>query len=345
MPDRPPELLERPAPADASPPPAAPRPKRLRNRPLGRVLVVVAVTLAVLLATMAGALFAATESLGNNIKRVHDVFTPLLPQARPASTGQLTFLLIGRDSGVTPALADVYMLASTDESRTAASVVALPPNLGVDVPGQGRQSLDAVESLGGPSLQVQAVEALTDLRIDHYAVVDFAELAETVDLVGGIDVGVAEATSSGGVEFAQGTNRLDGAEMLAYLRQTDLPGGDADRAQRQQAVVRALARQVFAQVPNSGPIAAYDLFDTVTPALSVDDTLSNFDLRGLGVELRAVRPATTTFLFAPVADPAEGGVASLDNARATQLWEALRTDSADSYAEKFPNDVLGAQVP
>jgi anionic cell wall polymer biosynthesis LytR-Cps2A-Psr (LCP) family protein len=154
MPERPPELLERPAPADA-PPPVAPRSARLRNRRLFRVLVVVAVTLAVLLGTMAGALFVATENLGNNIKRVHDVFTPLLPEARPASTGQLTFLLIGRDSGVTPAPADVYMLASTNASRTAASVVALPPDLGVDVPGQGQQSLDAVASLGGPSMQVR----------------------------------------------------------------------------------------------------------------------------------------------------------------------------------------------
>ncbi len=344
MPERPPELLERPAPAQASPP-AAPRPTRLRDRRLFRVLVVVAVTLVVLLGTMAGALFAATESLGNNIKRVNNVFTPLLPLARPASTGQLTFLLIGRDSGATPVPADVYMLASTDESRTAATVVTLPPNLGLEVPGQGRQSLDAVESLGGPSLQVQAVEALTDLRVDHYAVIDFAELGETVDLVGGIEVGVAEATRSGGVEFAEGTNRLDGAEMLAFLRQSDLPGGDADRAQRQQAVVRALSRQVIGQVPNRGPVAAYELFDTTSSALTVDDTLTNYNLRGLGMELRNVRPATTSFLFAPVAPAAEGGVLSLDDARATQLWDALRTDSVDSYAEQFPDDVLGAQVP
>jgi len=344
MPERPPELLERPAPADA-PPPAAPRPARLRNRRLFRFLAVVAVTLAVLLGTMAGALFVATENLGNNIKRVHDVFTPLLPGARPASTGQLTFLLIGRDSGVTPAPADVYMLASTNASRTAASVVALPPDLGVDVPGQGQRPLDAVASLGGPSMQVEAVEALTNLRVDHYAVVDFAELDATVDLVGGIELGVAEATRSGGVEFAEGSNRLDGAEMLAFLRQTDLPGGEADRAQRQQAVVRALSRQVIEQVPDRGPIAAYDLFDTASSALTVDDTLTNYNLRALGLELRNVRPATTSFLFAPVAGAAEGGVLSLDEARATRLWDALRTDSVDSYSSQFPDDVLGAEVP
>ena len=93
MPDRPQELLERPAPPGA-PLPAAPRPTR-RSRPVLRVLFWVAVTLVVLLGAVAGGLFAATESLGNNIKRVHNVFTPLLPEARPASTGQLTFLLIG----------------------------------------------------------------------------------------------------------------------------------------------------------------------------------------------------------------------------------------------------------
>jgi anionic cell wall polymer biosynthesis LytR-Cps2A-Psr (LCP) family protein len=156
---------------------------------------------------------------------------------------------------------------------------------------------------------------------------------------------VAEATRSGGVEFAEGSNRLDGAEMLAFLRQTDLPGGEADRAQRQQAVVRALSRQVIEQVPDRGPIAAYDLFDTASSALTVDDTLTNYNLRALGVELRNVRPATTSFLFAPVAGAAEGGVLSLDDARATQLWDALRTDSVDSYSARFPDDVLGTEVP
>jgi hypothetical protein len=89
----------------------------------------------------------------------------------------------------------------------------------------------------------------------------------------------------------------------------------------------------------------YSLVDALADAVSVDDTLTNDDLRGLGLELRSIRPAETAFLSAPIGAPAEEGAVVLDDARAAQLWEAVRTDAVGAYAAQNPTDVLGGWAP
>ena len=54
--------------------------------------------------------------------------------------------------------------------------------------------------------------------------------------------------------------------MLAYLRQTDLPRGDPDRAQRQQAVMRGGLYRIMSEGPG-GPVGLYTL-STPSPTRS-----------------------------------------------------------------------------
>lgn len=319
--------------------------RALRRRRGWRAVLIVVAVLVVLVAAVGAALYAVTESLGNNVRRVSGVFAPIPAETRPAATGQLTFLLVGRDSGAVPAPADVFMLATANQARTAASVVAIPPDAVVEMPGRGRQRLDTAETLGGPALAVQTVEQLTGVHVDHYAVIDFGMLGEGVDLLEGIDIGVARSTTTPeGVPFVQGTNHLDGAATLAYLRQPDLPRGESDRAARQQAVMRGLLYQVMARGPG-GPIGIYNLLDAVSNAVAVDDTLTNDNLRALGIDLRGIRPAETVFLSAPIAGPAEDDGVTIDADRAAELWRAVKTDTVVDYGLRYPTDVLGGWAP
>jgi LCP family protein required for cell wall assembly len=340
-----PGLLEgAPAPVAPIAPPGRtpgrdPYAQHLRRRRWLRAALWVLAAVLVVLAAVAGALFAVTESLGNNIQRVPNVFTPIDPAVRPAPTGQLTFLLIGRDSSALPAPADTYMLATADQSRTTSSVVAIPPGTRIAVAGHGVQRLDAAQALGGPALQVSAVEALTDVRVDHYAILDFGRIVNPVDELGGIDVGLVAPTASGSTPFAAGLNHLSGAQVLAYLRQPGL--SDGDRVQRQQAVMRGMLYRAIDTVPG-GPVGFYNLVDSIAGAVSIDDTLTNNGLRGLGLELSGMRPGLSVFLSAPVSGPvADGGVA-LDPVRAGELWQAVRTDAVGRYGEQNPGDVLGS---
>jgi LCP family protein required for cell wall assembly len=339
---------------DSAPPPAPPAappgrtPDRdpyavhLRRRRFLRVALWLLAAVLVVLVAVAGALFAVTESLGNNVRRVPDVFAPIDPAVRPAPTGQLTFLLIGRDTAAVPAPADTYLLATADQSRTTSSVVAIPPGTRITVAGHGEQRLDAAQALGGPALQVSAVEALTDVHIDHYAILDFGRVTGTVDELGGIDVGLAAAASSGSTAFAAGLNHLSGAQVLAYLRQPGL--SDGDRVARQQAVMRGILYRSIQTVPD-GPVGFYHLVDSMSGAVSVDDTLTNNDLRGLGLELRGMQPGLSVFLSAPAGAPDADGVVGLDPGRAGALWQAVRTDSVGRYGQQNPADVLATATP
>ena len=124
------------------------------------------------------------------------------------------------------------MIARLNPDRTVAAVASIPRDSWVDIPGHGHDKINAAYSFGGPSLLVATVENLTQIRIDHFAVIDFAGFRSMVDAVGGIDVGIDAPTSSDGVAFHQGVNHLDGRAALAYVRQRyGLIGGDFDRAQ------------------------------------------------------------------------------------------------------------------
>ncbi|GAA1273140.1 LCP family protein [Pseudonocardia aurantiaca] len=335
-----------------------------RRRSGRRVLLGLAVSALLLLAVAAGAVYVVTESLGNNVTRLPDTFRGLDTATRPADTEALTFLLVGTDSrsaepttgeAAEPGVdagsqrSDVLMLAKFDPQRTGASVVSIPRDSWVDIPGHGQNKINAAYAFGGPPLLIQTVEQLTGVRVDHFAVIDFAGFQSMVDAVGGIDVRVAGATSNNGVEFHQGLNHLDGAAALAYVRQRyDLPRGDIDRAQRQQNAMRALLSKAVSGGMLADPVQLYRLLDAVSRSVSVDDTLSNGGIRELGVEMRGMRPDGMTFVGAPVRGLGREGTQSvvyLDETRSAELWDAVRTDGIAVYAQRNPRDLLGESPP
>ena len=136
---------------------------------------------------------------------------------------------------------DTLMLVHIDGSRRAATVVSFPRDAWVHVPGHGMAKINAAYSYGGPSLAVATVEALTDVRIDHLAVVDWEGFREMTDAVGGVTVTVPrDRPRLGPRHHLDGRSApLDGQQALDYVGQRyGLPGGDLDRIRRQQDFLR-----------------------------------------------------------------------------------------------------------
>lgn len=363
--DPPTAPLSRPVATDLSfdepPDGLPPRKERRRGR---RILIGLAVVLLLLLGAAGATMFVLTERLGNNVTRVPDAFHGLDAEARPPVNDAVTFLLVGTDSrsdepttgadappGVDPGSqrSDVLMLARIDQARTGASVVSIPRDSWVDIPDHGINKINAAYAFGGPPLLIQTVEKLTNIRVDHFAVIDFAGFQAMVDTVGGIDVNVAKATSHDGVQFRQGTNHLGGVQALAYVRQRyELPRGDIDRAQRQQNALRALLEKAVSSGLLADPVRLYRLLDAVSRSVSIDDTLSNGGMRELGIEMRGLRPSGVTFLGAPVRGLGREGAQSvvyLDDARSAELWDALTSDSIEGYAQRNRADSLSDSPP
>ena len=89
---------------------------------------------------------------------------------------------------------DAIMIARFSADRQHAQLISIPRDSWVDIPGHGMNKINASYAFGGPTLLIQTVEQLTQVRIDHYVAIDFDGLIQVTDDLGGVDVVVAETT-------------------------------------------------------------------------------------------------------------------------------------------------------
>lgn len=293
-----------------------------------------------------GVMYMISEHLGDNVARVQNAFAGLDEAARPPSTAALTFLLVGTDSrsettapGIatngSSSSADVVMIARISPDLKSGTVVSIPRDSWVDIPGRGGGKVSAAYAAGGPSLLIKTVESLTDLRIDHFAVIDFAGFRSMVDAIGGIDVGVAGPPG--------GVAHLNGVQALGYVR--DASGfANGDRARRQQNALRGILVKAASGDTLSDPVQLYDFLDAASRSVGVDDTLSNGGMRALAIKLSELRPADILFIRAPVAGLTRDGggvVMRLDATRGPEFWTAVREGGAGTYVQQNTRDALG----
>lgn len=170
----------------------------------------------------------------------------------------ILLMAIGGDGHDGPNLTDTIMIASIQPKEKKISLLSLPRDLYVQVPGQQFYSkLNAVNAYGeaakpgsGASLLEQKVEEITGLKMDYYARVDFTAFKKIVDAVGGVNIKIDNGFFDywHKIAFPAGTETMNGDRALAYVRARYVEGpegGDFKRTARQQQVVLAIRDKVF----------------------------------------------------------------------------------------------------
>jgi LCP family protein required for cell wall assembly len=348
----------RTAPTQAEPTRTRRRRRRRRTSVLDKILLGTGMLLALLAVVGAVGVHVVTNRVFDDVQRIPDVFGALDPDIRPEKPAgaekTLNFLLVGIDTRAGQQTtgtegtgnifepgrqhADVIMLVHLAADRHSASIVSIPRDSWVAVPNRGMNKINAAYSLGGGTLLVQTVEQLTKLRMDHFAVVDFAGFKDITDAVGGVDIRVAASTG----DNRAAPTRLGGDATLAYLRQRyNVSDGDLDQVRRQQAVMKALMTKVSSRGLLASPAGTLKIADSTAKAVSVDDSLGNGDLRSLMFSLRNLRAGAVTFLTAPVRGLGRQGkesVVLLDAGASGQLWKAINTDDVATYVKSRKNN-------
>ncbi|MGW4381626.1 LCP family protein [Kitasatospora sp. NPDC004531] len=351
---------------DETGPDADTAPRRRRGR---RLLLWTLAVLLVLFGGGLGVLAWTADHYASSVERIPNAF-PTGAAGQPTAvphTGQ-TFLLVGLDARADQATtgqgakapawqlgaqrSDTMMLMHISADRKSVSVVSIPRDTWVPVPGHGNAKINAAYSWGGPALMVQTVQDLTHIRIDHVAVIDWNGFRALTDAVGGVDITIPRTIEAKGDarEWLAGTHHMDGAEALLYVRERHgLPNGDLDRTKRQQNFLRALMLRTMDSGTLSSPGRLTGLLGTVGDVVSVDDRLSNTDLYDLAWSLRGVRPDGVHFLNAPFGgfDSVDGqSVVRMDSGAAGLLWDAMRGDRMDEYLAQHRTsaDTLGDSV-
>jgi LCP family protein required for cell wall assembly len=322
------------------------------------VLGLVACVAVLALTGLAGAIYV-DHQLGQ-VHRIHGVFDgigprPYRPTSGPAAEA-VNVLLLGTDrrsdvattGSAAPARAwvpgeqrsDAMMLVHVAADRSTVTVVSLPRDSWVDVPGYGMAKINAAYSYGGASLAVRTVERLTDIRLDHLAVVDWTGFRDLTDAVGGVTVRVPQTVhdSARDITWTAGVHHLDGQQALDFVGQRyGLTGGDLDRVRRQQEVLGKLAQATLGM--REDPRLALDFVRMLTEHVSVDDRWSSRDLATLAWSLRHVGDDDVRYLTAPVADlgwEGDQSVVHLDARAGDTLWRAIRDDRLEGWAGRHP---------
>lgn len=339
-----------------------------RRSPLAKVCIGLGCCLALLLGLSFGLLLYVGHHLDSQIHRIHGTFAGLdhrPSRATGTAAGAENILLLGTDgrttkqttgsdatAGWTPGAqrSDTMMVLHIAAGGGSASVISLPRDSWVPVPGYGTAKINAAFSYGGPRLAVETVEQLTNVRIDHIAWVDWAGFRQLTDTLGGVDVYVPQTVydSARNVTWTRGTHHLDGAQALTYVRQRHgLLGGDLDRVKRQQYFLRSLLASVRQQVSLTSPRTSYRILDAVTQNLTVDAEFSTGDLRSLASTMARIPARKLTFLTAPVAGFGREGsqsVVYLDDGEGRGLWRAVRADRVGDWVSSHHSDVTGRIV-
>ena len=339
------------------------------NHNLRKALIGLLVCCTLLAAVPAGAILYLEHRLSENITRIPGVFDGLDQRpSRPSGRagGALNVLVVGTDrrsdvpttgsdaraaSWVPGAQrSDALMILHIAADRRSAAIISIPRDTWVNVPGYGMHKINAAFSYAGPSLTIATVEQLTDVRIDHLAVIDWSGFEALIDAAGGITVTVPATVTDSvrDITWTAGEHRLDGEQALAYVSQRHgLPLGDLDRIQRQQVVLRTLMQDTLHQEMRKDPRMLYDFLDTISQHLSLDSGWSTKELVALVVSMRSFETANLRYLTMPVAGfGTEGAESVVYGARrqARGLWGAVIADEVEAWAARHQGRLTPSTV-
>ncbi len=222
-------------------------------------------------------------------------------------------------------------------SGTPATMVSIPRDSYVDIPGYGSDKINAAFVEGGAALLAQTVEQATGLRVDHYAEIGFGGFAAVVDALGGVTMCPTEpiADPLAGIDLPAGCQRLDGRNALGYVRSRATPRADLDRMANQRQFVSAMLTRAASPAVWANPWRWYAVPRAAVAAVVVNTGDHVWDLARLGW---AIGGATTVTV--PIGEFGyndSGDVVMWDDTVAGQLFTALAND------QPVPQSVLDAQ--
>ncbi|MEU6010012.1 LCP family protein [Streptomyces sp. NPDC047453] len=341
--------------------PGTGQPPRARKR-WGRIVLL---TLLVLVLAAGGLVYWIYSSLDGNIKGV-DIEKAIgddRPEKLPTS-GQ-NILILGSDSRagdnaalntgkVAGARSDTALVMHIPEGRTEAVAVSIPRDTlvtrpectksdGTTVASAKRVMFNSIYGQVGPACVVKTVEQMSGIRMDHYMEIDFAGFKGLVDAIGGVTVTVDQDIhdKSSGLDLTAGTHRLDGTQSLQFVRTRHGigDGSDLGRISLQQQFMLDLLSEIKQQDLLGSPTKTYKIADKLTAALTTDAELASLTkLAELGRSLNGVNPSSMETIMLPVSyDKIDPNRVVAAEPQATELWKALRSDSAiPESAKKSP---------
>jgi polyisoprenyl-teichoic acid--peptidoglycan teichoic acid transferase len=141
---------------------------------------------------------------------------------------------------------DTVMVVRLDPFRNTVSMLQIPRDTTVRIPGHGRQKINGANAIGGPHLAAQTIWSFLGVPIDHYVVLNVHGLVELVDELGGLTVDVpkrmryTDHSAKLNIDLTPGPHLLNGTQAMGFVRYRHDALGDIGRVQRQEIFLKAV---------------------------------------------------------------------------------------------------------
>ncbi|NMB11596.1 MAG: LCP family protein [Firmicutes bacterium] len=258
-------------------------------------------------------------------------------EPRAGSRGSIepvNILILGIDERPDdPGRTDTMILASIDQVKGRVSLISLPRDTRVQIPGKrGYEKLNSAHAYGGPRLATATVSQFLGVPVRYYVRINFDGFEELVDTLGGVEIDVErrmkydDYAQNLHIDLYPGKQVLSGADALSYVRFRADGLGDVSlidpakgeyggRILRQQKFVQALVGQALQPSTIAKlPTLLLQLRDCVTTNLPVTQML------GLGLSMRDFTgDSVVTALVPGVGDTVNGVSYWIPNQGATRV--------------------------
>lgn len=172
-------------------------------------------------------------------------------------TNRINILLLGLDDGDkslpnTPQLADAMIVASINPEDASISLLAIPRETKVTIPGyKNSEQIMCAYYYGGPELAVRTAADFLHIPIQHYIAVNSLAFINLVDSLNGIDLYVEndmdyeDSAADLAIHLKKGYQHLSGTQANHYVRFRQDELGDIGRVQRQQRFLKVMCGELF----------------------------------------------------------------------------------------------------
>ena len=208
------------------------------------------------------------ESISADMSAADEAQSSIAAEIPVASSGDVyNLLLVGVDlrAGATwNGNSDSMILISINSAKKTIYMTSFMRDLYANIPGVGTYKLNHAYAVGGGPLLIQTIEDNYRISIDNYAVVDFYDMIDIIDCLGGLDIDVStdeaavannyikEMCTGIGLDPSSyyisggGTLHLNGMQTVAYARIRYVGNADFGRTQRQRDVLTKMFEKLKA---------------------------------------------------------------------------------------------------
>jgi len=220
---------------------------------------------------------------------------------------------------------DAIIIATVDSLHKKLKLTSISRDSYVNIEGHGYDKLNHAYAFGQEELAIKTINQTFGLDITDYAKVNFNNLKDIIDIIGGIDITVedSELADLNGVISTSGRQHVNGTQALAYSRIRKNSGGDDSRTERQ----RILLTEIFNKVSTVGILKLPSMVNDILP--HVQTSLSTSEVLSLGTKVLSSGITNIEQLRFPLSEYSKGE--QIDGVYYTTFDEEITKEQIQKY--------------